>query len=213
MKFKILVLAALPILFGLTLPFFQGCDRPAPLMPPIPTPQVIWANGSVGTWFTNTLTANLGGFTSASVTAVNDPISGDSNALLLTATAINGFYYLQAPVTVNPSNYYFVGHMQFDILLGQPASNIPSISLEYVDNGFGGSCGDYNLPTTLINSFSTTSFTHVSIPFTSFTVTSGGGCSTYGYSQTSVDTPFEISWPISSSATTIIIDNIQWTYN
>ena len=212
MKFKILLFFS-PVLFGLALLLFQGCDRVAPLTPVPPAPQVIWANGTVGTWFTNALAANPGGYTSASVTAVNDPISGDASALLLTAST-NGFYFLQAPVTVNPSVYYLTGHLQFDILLGQAASNFPSISLEYVNYGYTGNCGDYNLPTTLINSFNTASFTHVSVPFTSFTVTTGGGCSGgYGYNQTSVDTPFQISWPVPSGATTIMIDNIQWTYN
>lgn len=213
MKLKILLFLS-PVYLGMALPLFIGCDRLAPLMPPpppTPTPQVVWANGFIGTWFGNAMTAQCGACnTTGAVTAVNDPISGDTSALLLTANVPGGFYYFQSPVTVNPSNYYPTGHLQFDILLGQPAANITSMSLQYYNNGFSGNCGEYDFPATLISSWSSSSFTHVSTPFTAFTVTTGG-CS--GYAQNSIDTPFELSWSVSSSGTTITLDNIRWTFN
>ncbi|HEV2353371.1 MAG TPA: hypothetical protein VGR89_03965, partial [Puia sp.] len=64
-----------------------------PPPPPTPTPQIIWANGSYGTWFNNTLTFGCGGCsTNGAVTAIADPISGDTQALLLTSTVPFGYY-------------------------------------------------------------------------------------------------------------------------
>jgi hypothetical protein len=83
------------------------------------------------------------------------------------------------------------------------------MSLSYVNNSGAGNCGDYDFSPAAIASLSQSSFTHISIPFTAFTFTTGG-CS--GYSQTTVDTPFQLLWVVSSSGTTITLDNIQWTY-
>ena len=211
MKLKTLLFLS-PILLGTSLPLFIGCDRLSPLMPPpppTPTPQVLWANGIVGTWFTNALTENPGGTTTNAVTAVADPISGDTSALFLATTSANGFYYLSASSAINPSLYYS-GHLQFDILSAQPSSSITSMSIAYVNYLGSGNCGDYDFPATLIGTLSTISFTHVSIPLVSFTNTTGG-CN--GYFQTSVDTPFQISWAGPSGGTTITLDNIKWTFN
>lgn len=209
MKFKILLFLS-PFIFGTALPLFLGCSRVAPLLPPpppTPTPQVLCANGTIGTWFTNALTANFGGCTTnAGVTAVTDPISGNGNALILTATGTCGFYYLAANADVNPTLYYSTGHLQFDVLLAQPPANITSMNVQYVNYLLTGNYAEYVFPNSLINSFSSSSFTHVSIPFASFTTGNG-------YAQTSIDTPFQISWNASSSNTSVILDNIQWTFN
>lgn len=212
MKLKFLFFL-LPICLGLAFPLFIGCDRLAPLSAiPVPS-QIIWANGSYGTWLNNTLTFGCGGCsTNGAVTTVSDPISGDTQALLLTAAVPFGYYYFQdTPVTaVDPSIYYSSGHLQFDILLGQPSTDFTSMYLQYVNNSGSGNCGGYNFPASLMNSFSPSSFTHVSIPFASFTSTNSG-CN--GYIQNSVDTPFQLTWIVSSSGTTITLDNIRWTYN
>lgn len=208
-KLKFLLFLS-PVLFGMALPLFMGCNRLAPLLPPpppTPTPQIIWANGSVGTWFTNPLTfTSYGACTvTSAVTAVSDPISGNSSALNLTATNTCGFYFFLAPSPSDPSVYYSSGHIQFDILLGQPPANITSMNIQY-NNSISGNYAEYDFPVSLINSFSTSSFTHVSIPFTSFTVGNG-------YPQTSIDTPFQVLWIATGSGTSMMFDDIKWTFN
>lgn len=209
MKLKNLLLLS-PFLLGMVLPFLAGCQHSAPTLAPTPAPQVIWANGSIGTWFTSVLTANCGACnTSGAVTAVADPISGDGNTLRLTTTATSGFYYFEAAAAANPSVYY-PGHLQWDIRVEQAPASITSMVIEYVNYSGSGNCGEYDLPGSLINSFSTSSFTHVSIPLTSFTFTTMG-CT--GFAQISIDTPFQISWNATVTGTALTLDNIRWTAN
>ncbi len=210
MKFKIL-LPALLILFGTAANFFLGCNRssPTPLLPAPPPPaiQTIWSDGSAGTWFNNSLTSGTspGCSTTGSITAVTDQISGDSNTFLLTTTKTCGYYYFLSGSAENPDPYYPSGRLVFDIELDQPSADITAMDIEYL-NSSTGSYAEYNLSANLINSFSTSSFTHVSIPFSSFTTGNG-------YTQASIDTPFLISWTATMTGTAITVDNIQWTPN
>ncbi len=204
MKFKTLLFLS-PFFFAIALPLFLGCNRVAPLVPPPPAPQVVWANGNVGNWFSSSLAVTTYGGCSVAyaVTAVSDPISGDNSALNLTTASTCGLFFFSATAPVNPSLYY-PGHLQFDILLGQPGSNLSTFNIQY--NYSIGNYAEYDFPPSLINSLSATSFTHISIPFTSFTIGNG-------YAQTTVDTPLYVLWTASISGTSITIDNVQWTYN
>ncbi len=210
MKFK-LFSALSVILFMVVLQTFLGCSRAAPTLAPTIPPQMIWSNGSVGIWFNNALTANTGGCnTTGSTVAVTDPISGDTNTLRLTATGACGFYYFSATADANPFVYYSTGHLQFDIRLEQPPANITSMNIQYLNYLVTGNYAEYNFPVSFINSLSTSSFTHVSLPFTSFTAATTGG---NGYYQNSVDTPFQISWSATGSGTAMTVDDVVWTSN
>ncbi len=208
MKLKIL-LPALLVLFGTAAGFFLGCNRsnPNPLLPAPPPPpiQTIWSNGSAGAWFNNTLMSGTvpGCTTTGSVTAVTDPISGDSNTLFLTTTKTCGTYSFSSGSAENPDAYYPSGHLVFDIELDQPSGAVTSMNVQYFNSTLPYT-PEYIFPASLINSLSPSSFTHVSIAFTSFTG---------GYTLASVNTPFQISWTATVTGTAITVDNIQWTPN
>ena len=197
------------ILLGMALSYW-GCQRgtttvtpPVP-PPPIP-PQVIWSNGNFGTWFGSSLSTTTapGCSTTAAVTAVTDPISGDNSTLCLTTTTTCGYFNFLSAAPGYPTVYYATGHLQFDLLLDQPPANITAMAIEYLDS-VSGNYAQYSFTPSSINALSTTTFTHLTIPFTSFT----GGT---GYSEGIVDTPLQISWSATGTGTAITIDNIVWT--
>ena len=119
----------------------------------------------------------------------------------LTSTLNCGFFLFIIPAPIDPSLYYPNGHLQFDIQLVQPASNFSSMFVEY-ENSSNGNDAQYIFPASFINSLSTSSFKHVSLPFSSFT-TSGA--------QNQVDTPFVLHWGATVTGTAVILDNIEWT--
>ena len=200
---------ALPLAFSaMAISLFVGCSRlnTVPVPNPVPAPQTILSNGVAGTWFGNLLTPSPYGGCAANpaVMPVTDSLSGDSSTLQLTTASTCGLYQFSSAVTVNPSSYYSKGHLQFDILLGSPATNYSSINIQYLYSS--GDYASYNFSTALINSLSTTAFTRVSIPFTTFT---GSG----NYYLTAVDTPFYILWQTTVTGSSITLDNIVWTAN
>ena len=200
-------LALLPFLFAAVIPFFVACDRFNTVSVPIPTPtpQVLLNSGSAGTWFGNVLTpSSYGGcMANSAVMPIPDSLSGDSNTLQLTTASACGLYIFSSAVTVDPSSYYSKGHLQFDLLLGSSSANYSSINIQYFYSN-GTTNASYNLPANLINSLSTTAFTHISIPFSAFTG---------DYYQFNVDTPFYILWQTSTTGSSISLDDVAWTYN
>jgi hypothetical protein len=148
---------ALPLVFCVTaLALVVGCSRfnPVSIPNPIPAPQTVLSNGVAGTWLGNVLTPSSYGGCSANpaIVPVTDTLSDDSSTLQLTTTSTCGLYIFSSPVTVNPSSYYAKGHLQFDILLGNPPANFSSISIQYLySNGSNATC---NLSANLINSLS-----------------------------------------------------------
>ncbi len=207
MKLKTLLTLS-PIFLAVALSIVVGCTRytPVSIPNPVPAPQFVLSNGVAGTWFGNVVTPSPYGGCAATpaVVAVTDSVSGDPNSLQLTTANTCGFYVFSIPVTVNLSAYYPIGHFQFDIMLGIPSSNFSSIKLEFLDST---SITDdyYYLPTSLINSLSTTSFTHISIPITSF---KGNYALASG-----INTPFQITWVTSSASSSLTMDDIVWTAN
>lgn len=206
-KMKLNNALALPLVFCVTaLALVVGCSRfnPVSIPNPIPAPQTVLSSGVAGTWLGNVLTPSSYGGCSANpaIVPVTDTLSDDSSTLQLTTISTCGLYIFSSAVTVNPSSYYPKGHLQFDILLGNPPANYSSISIQYLySNGSNATC---NLSANLINSLSTTAFTRVSIPFTSFTG---------NYYITNVDTPFYVLWQTSVTGSSITLDNIVWTSN
>ena len=195
------------VAFSTIINFLGGCQRiDTVLAPPIPIPppQTLLSNGNSGTWFGNAVTlSTFGGCAaSSSVTALADTLSGNPNTLLLNTPAVCGVFEFDSPVTVDPTPYYSKGHLQFDILLGSAASNYSSINVQFFYSN--GADASYNLPANLINSLSSTVFTRVSIPLIAFP----------GYNLiTNVDTPFYMLWQTSTSSSSIVLDNVQWTAN
>jgi hypothetical protein len=204
MKFKFL-LPLWTILLGMALSTYWGCQRGTPTLAPPIAPQVIWSNGISGTWFSSSLSTTTapGCSTTGAVTAVTDPISGDNSTLCLTTTTTCGYFNFLSATPADPTIYYPTGHLQFDLLLDQPPVTITAMAIEYL-NSVSGNYAQYNFTPSFINALSTTSFTHVSIPFTSFTTGNG-------YTEGSVDTPLQISWSATGTGTAITIDNIVWT--
>ncbi len=209
MKFKTF-LSYIPIFLVSLISLFVGCTRINTTPVPNPTwpPQTIWSNGTIGFWFGNVLTGNSGGCcpSTSSISSATDNISGDTNTLLLSTTYTHGFYFYSASTPSNPSSYYAKGHLQFDIRLEQPPSLFTLLYVEYLlqansDNGA------VTFNPNFINSLSTTSFTHVSLPFSTFTP---------DYEAQSIDTPFEISWQTTSAPSNgnvVTLDDIVWTAN
>lgn len=207
MKLKILLALSL-IFFAAAIPLFVSCSRSGQTIAPssTPTPLVILKNGVVGAWYGSALTSltSPGCTVTGAVTAVTDSLSGDTSAFCLSTTKACGTYGLVAATPANPLQFYSSGHFQFDIRLEQPPSNFTSIVVEYMSQS-SPTYAQYSFPTTLINNLSTTSFTRVSLPFTSFT----------GYVQSSIDTPFYIGWFTTAASTGAVMtfDNVVWTTN
>jgi hypothetical protein len=166
---------------------------------------VIWSNGNFGTWFSSSLSTTTapGCNTTGAVTAVTDPISGDTSTLCLTTTTACGYFNFLSATSADPAIYYTAGHLQFDLMLDQPPVTITAMAIEYLDS-VSGNYAQYNFTPSFINALSTTSFTHVTIPFSSFTTGNG-------YTEGIVDTPLQISWSATGTGTSITIDNIVWT--
>ena len=128
---------ALPLVFCVTaLALVVGCSRfnPVSIPNPIPAPQTVLSSGVAGTWLGNVLTPSSYGGCSANpaIVPVTDTLSDDSSTLQLTTISTCGLYIFSSAVTVNPSSYYPKGHLQFDILLGNPPANYSSISIQYL---------------------------------------------------------------------------------
>jgi len=159
-----------------------------------PTPQIIWQNGTVGCWGGNCTT---GGLTIGDV--VTPYLTTGSNTL--------EFYFnnsSQNPANLEPSfktqnvqvkTAYTNGHLQFDIELGQSASLYSSINVA-IGSGW----------TTLnLSALSASSFTHISIPFTSM-----GGVSSATYLAL-----FLVDMTTNTGASTpyVYFNNVEWTPN
>ncbi len=195
--------------------YFEGCTRvpnPEIAYPPVPAPQVIWSNGSPCSWFGNALTPQSPPncpVTPATITGP-DPISGDSNVLYLPQVSpVNfcGIYKITSTVAVLPSSYYS-GHLQFDIQLGQPAVNYSAVTISFWNSTLSDSWA-YAFPPPTLNNLSNTTFTHISIPITSFTTSIG---SAY-LGGVPIDIPFQINWITTVLGESITLDNLIWTAN
>jgi hypothetical protein len=177
-----------------------GCKNPTgPSGQPTPTPvapvppDVLWQNGTIGTWFTNTLTlaCNTNG-TYNSVVAT-DNVTGDTTSLQVSGTSVG--LYFSSPNAVSVSDFSS-GHIQFDIELEQ---NIAGNLTIYYGATSQSECYSYLVS---LSSLSTGSFTHVSIPI-SFTNPCGEN----------IAGPFYAVFPSTSSGPVADFGNIRWTSN
>jgi hypothetical protein len=190
---------------------------------PTPTGPVtaqVFKNGSLSSWLgpyleSGSLTSpgNGGGFTSRT-----DSITGDTTSLYVsgnTSPCVGagtcGDYYVNAEtqasggsaVADDASAYLANGHMQFDIELGNTASSYSTV-IVYGESGPIGSqaYSSYNLTP---SNYSTTFFTHVSIPISS--IYTNGASSTLVYQCFSMGL-VGVSVPVS-----VFVDDVEWTTN
>jgi hypothetical protein len=161
-----------------------------------PTPQVqlIWQNGTAACWGGNCAT---GGIT------IQDKVFWStyttvSNAMEWYVT-VGGFNYFEPAFTLQNAqdqSAYAGGHLQFDVKLGQPASNYSAITIFAM--GVGGSNMSLDLA-----SVNNSSFTTVSFPLATLG-TNGTGLMSTEIHFTSVQNP---------GAVMIYFNNIQWVSN
>ncbi len=187
-----------------------------PTISPTPTPvveQIIWKQGSAGTWFGNALTiVPVSSGTTLSTVNVLDPIAGDGWSWQVGSTGSQPVItdnepavYFTSATTSDATSYFTSGHIQFDVLLNQPATSgylaIPPFMRIYFGAVAGSTANYYEVNLASLN---TSTFTHVSIPISSFTL--GGGPFQY-----QVMTPFYLVMNIAGSGPIATFGNIRWT--
>ena len=181
---------------------------------PTPTPvnaQTIWANGNLGSFFSQTVAwFSLSG--TISNVSTPDPISGNNTTLQFSATAaatpVNSYFIIGAPE--NPGTYYASGHLKFDMKLNQTGQTGNfQVGYGYQTAASGGTTTNTFISISA-TTLSTTVFTHESIPLSSFVANSP-----------LVVEPFYIIGPAGgttpppqpNAGPIFTIDNIQWTSN
>jgi hypothetical protein len=135
---------------------------------------VLWENGTTGLWGGQVVSVSSDGNGDLSNAAVTDPFTNDATVLegygpATSSAGVDMFFTLPiyaAGGGIDQSAYYSSGHIQFDIELG-PNLSSNTIQISYYNNN-GGGCG----PIVISSGLSTTTFTHVSIPF----ATAFGSC-------------------------------------
>ena len=184
-----------------------GCDSRYPTGPSVtsPAPIVIYKNGVYGTWFGEALTPSLssnatGSFTN--VTDVADTITGDTTTLLVnvgssnTGCFSNAAYFQISGASAENASAYSNGHLQFDVMLGPNYTgssftigiNVPTgLACQSNPNDF----------TVSSSALSSTTFTHISLPFSSLNAYFAA-----------VVAPLNLM-----ASTDIYLNNIQWTGN
>jgi len=194
----------------------SGSATPTPSGPV--TVQVL-KNGTLLTWLGPYLESgeilaagNGGGFT-----AKTDSITGDTTALELSGNSAScagpcgAVYFVNAEtqatggsaVADDASAYFTNGHFQFDVELGNAASSYTGVTI------FGESGSTVSPQTSSYNltpsNYSTTAFTHVSIPISS--IYTNGATSTLVYQC------FSMGLAGVSGTVSIFIDDVKWTTN
>jgi hypothetical protein len=184
-----------------------GCTmrNPAGPSPSVPAPIVLYKNRVYGPWFGEALNPSLasnatGGFSNA--VGVTDTVTGDTTVLLVNVGVSNGScvsppaYFQISGASAENASAYSNGHLQFDVMLG-PSYSGSSFTIGINVPG-GTACGSNPNDFTVSSStLSSTTFTHVSLPFSSLNVSFAA-----------------VMAPLNVMATTdLYLNNIQWTEN
>lgn len=161
-----------------------------------PTPQVIWQNGALGCWAGNCATGGMSitdqGFThqtTASNTLEIDGMPKSGSGVLFGSWVTR----IQLLNTENQSSYAN-GHLEFDIMLGQPAS-------AYAGIGVSAGNGCPNWVQLSAASLSQSGFTHISVALPNCTI---------NYPTLFVVT---LTGTSASSLPALYLNNIEWTTN
>jgi len=166
---------------------------------------VLYKNGVYGPWFGEALTPSLasnatGGFSNA--VGVTDTVTGDTTVLLVnvgisnTSCFSSPAYFQISGASAENASAYSNGHLQFDVMLG-PNYSGSSFTIG-INAPSGNPCGtnpnDFTVPSLTLSS---TTFTHISLPFYSLNAYFSA-----------------VIAPLNLMATTdIYLNNIQWTEN
>jgi hypothetical protein len=214
------------VTLGLAVAALGGCSKgngsnntvgPSPVATATPVTavtQLIWKNGVSGTqWLGQAMTLSQSTAATAGA-AVTDNVTGDTITLAVGAPAgspVTLNINATVPVPANVTNYYAAGHVQFDIMLGSAFNaGVTSIYASYGDKGNGNGCSSASLVPAY--SLNTSSFVHVSVPFTGFG-SCAGGTGSASMAAVSLMEIYVIDNSGFSAGTQFYINNIQWTPN
>jgi hypothetical protein len=175
----------------------SSCGSSTPSSPPPPpAPQVLWQNGALGCWAGN---CGTGGMTISDQGATHQTTA--SNTLEIDGMPRSGsgvlfgswFTKIQL-LNFENQNSYTNGHLEFDIMLAQPASAYAGIGVS-VGNG----CPNWVQLSP--GSLSQSAFTHISVPLPTCTI---------NYPTLFVVT---LTGTSASSLAVLYFNNIEWTTN
>jgi hypothetical protein len=176
-----------------------------PTVTPTPVPTYLSKNGNTaGIWLGQT--PGIAALESSSWVYGGDTNSaldnGDATFLDCSNTVSGGtgvkFYFAAVTYTVNASSAYTGGGIEFDIMMsGANSSTSSDITVVYGNSG--GTQGTATIP---ITNFSTTSFTHENIPFTSFNKNASAAVN---FLSLNVDSNLGFT-----SGTQFYLDNVIW---
>jgi hypothetical protein len=184
-------------LFATGAAFLSSCSSSTSSNPtPTPTAQVIWQNGALGCWAGNCGTGGMTisdqGFThqtTASNTLEIDGMPKSGSGVLFGSWQTK----IQLLNTEN-QNGYANGHLEFDIMLGQPAS-------AYAGIGVSAGNGCPNWVQLSPGSLSQSAFTHISVPLPTCTI---------NYPTLFVVT---LTGTSANSLPALYFNNVEWTTN
>jgi hypothetical protein len=195
MKFRMSGIVAVLLATGAS--SVSSCGSSTPSSPtPTPTPQVIWQNGALGCWAGNCGTGGMTisdqGFTHQTTASNTLELDGmpQSGSGVLFGSWVSKIQLLN----FENQNSYANGHLEFDIMLGQPASAYAGIGVS-VGNG----CPNWVQLSP--GALSQSGFTHISVPLPTCTI---------NYPTLFVVT---LTGTSASSLPALYLNNIEWTTN
>ncbi|MFI5257338.1 MAG: hypothetical protein ACHQRK_08770 [Gemmatimonadales bacterium] len=193
MKFR--MSGAVAVLFATVATVIWSCGSSASSGPtPTSTTQVIWQNGALGCWASNCGTGGMtisDQFTTHRITASN---TLEIDGMPQSGSGVQFGSWLTRIKLLNTENQsgYAGGHLQFDIMLAQPASAYAGIGVST-----GNGCPNWVLLSP--GSLSQTGFTHISVPLSTCTI---------NYPTLFVVT---LTGNAASSLPVLYFNNIEWT--
>lgn len=195
MKFRMSGVVAVLLATGAT--SVWSCGSSTSSSPtPTPTPQEIWQNGALGCWAGSCGTGGMAisdqGFTHRTTVSNTLEIDGmpQSGSGVLFGSWVSKIQLLNS----ENQNSYANGHLEFDIMLGQPAS-------AYAGIGVSTGNGCPNWVQLSLGSLSQSGFTHISVPLPTCTI---------NYPTLFVVT---LTGTSASSLPALYLNNIEWTTN
>ena len=163
---------------------------------PTPTAQVIWQNGALGCWAGNCSTGGMAisdqGVTHR--TTVSNTLEIDGMPQSGSGVLFGSWFTKIQLLNTENQNGYANGHLEFDIMLGQPAS-------AYAGIGVSAGNGCPNWVQLSPGSLSQSSFTHISVPLPTCTI---------NYPTLFVVT---LTGTSATSLPVLYLNNIEWTTN
>ena len=156
----------------------------------------IYKNGTYGTWFGESLAGSAFEATFSTVSKT-DALTGDTQVLQINEQPGGAARFTISGAIGEDASSFVGGHLEFDVMLGANAAG------QTLFPGFAFASTDVSTLT-----LSSTSFTHISLPFSTFGFTASTG-------QPNISVPF--SFVIGNGpeigTMTVYLNNIQWVHN